>query len=121
MLELNPTGGADDTDLIKDSSEATFMADVIEASQTTPIIVDFWAPWCGPCKAMAPAFEQAAAALEPEVRLAKLNTDEAQQLAGQFGIRSIPTLILFRDGKPVAQQAGAMTAAQIESWVRQAV
>jgi thioredoxin 2 len=98
-------------------TEDNFRQQVLESE--LPVLVDFWAPWCGPCKTMAPAFEQAAAALEPEVRLAKLNTDEAQQLAGQYGIRSIPTLILFRDGKPVAQQAGAMMAAQIESWVRQ--
>lgn len=83
-----------------------------------PIVVDFWAPWCGPCKTMAPSFAQAAAQLEPHVRLAKVNTEEEQALAGQYNIRSIPTLALFQNGKEIARQAGAMSTADIVSWVR---
>lgn len=82
-----------------------------------PLLVDFWAPWCGPCKAMAPHFEKAAGRLEPTVRLAKINTDDEQALAGQFGIRSIPTLILFKHGREIGRQSGMMDAAGIESWV----
>jgi thioredoxin 2 len=81
-------------------------------------VVDFWAPWCGPCKMMAPAFEQAAGQLEPRVRLAKLNTEEAQVIAGEYSIRSIPTLVLFRNGREVARQPGAMGAADIVRWVQ---
>ena len=84
-----------------------------------PVLVDFWAPWCGPCRMMAPAFEQAAGLLEPQVRLAKVNTEDEQQLATRFHIRSIPTLALFLGGREVARQAGAFRSAQdIAQWVR---
>ena len=83
-----------------------------------PVVVDFWADWCGPCKMMAPQFEQAATELEPEVRLAKVDTEAAQGTAARFSIRSIPTLMLFRDGREIARQAGAMGAADIVRWVR---
>lgn len=83
-----------------------------------PLLIDFWASWCGPCKMMAPQFEQAAALLEPQVRLAKLNTEAEQQLAGQFGIRSIPTLLLIRNGQEIARQPGAMGRDDIVHWAR---
>ena len=87
----------------------------------TPVLVDFWTAWCGPCKAMAPAFEQAARSLESKVRFAKLNTDDEQQVAQSDNIRSIPTMSLFYGGREVARHSGAMSAGDIQHWVEQHV
>lgn len=86
-----------------------------------PVVVDFWADWCGPCKMMAPEFAKAAKVMEPNVRFAKLDTEAAPQDAGGFGIRSIPTMILFHGGREIARQSGAMPAGHIVQWVREAL
>jgi thioredoxin 2 len=83
-----------------------------------PVVVDFWAPWCGPCRTMAPTFARAAGELEPGVRLAKVDTEGEQQLAARFNIRSIPTLAIFRNGREIARQSGAVDAATLRRWVQ---
>jgi thioredoxin 2 len=83
-----------------------------------PLVVDFWASWCGPCQVMAPAFEEAAKLLEPDIRLGKVNTEEERSLATRFGIVSIPTVVMFREGREIARQRGAMETQEIVRWVR---
>ncbi|NKE72930.1 thioredoxin TrxC [Candidatus Manganitrophus noduliformans] len=97
-------------------NEAAFARQI--ASSDIPVVVDFWAPWCGPCHIMAPEFEKAAGMLEPHARFAKVNTEKEQGLAARFNILGIPTTVLFRNGREVARQSGAMNAAAIAKWVQ---
>lgn len=103
---------------VKEVTTASFRADVLSASTRQPVLVDFWAPWCAPCRAMAPSYAQAAQRLEPKFRVAKLNTEQAQELAARYAIRSIPTLALFKHGQEVARQPGAMNESGILAWAQ---
>lgn len=111
------TIGAPATDLVKDGADQTFMADVIEASRETPVIVDFWAPWCGPCKTLAPALEKAVRGAKGKVKLVKINIDEHPGVAGQLGVKSIPAVFAFDRGRPVDGFMGAIPESQIRMFV----
>ena len=113
-----PTATA--ADLIKDGTEASFLADVIEQSKTVPVIVDFWATWCGPCKTLTPALEAAVVAAKGRVKLVKIDVDKAQGLSGQLRIQSIPTVYAFWQGKPVDGFQGAVPGSEIKKFIETA-
>ncbi len=119
MIEL---GGAPQAqDLIKDVTEADFMTEVVDVSQTVPVIVDFWAPWCGPCKSLGPALEQAVSDAGGAVRMVKVNVDQNQMIAQQLRIQSIPTVYAFWQGQPVDGFQGALPASELKAFIDRVV
>ena len=100
-------------------TDESFEADVLKASGT--VVVDFWAEWCGPCKMIAPALEEISEEMSGQVKIAKINIDENQNMAMKYGVRSIPTLILFKDGQPVSTQIGAAPKNKLAAWIQTAI
>lgn len=116
-----PTGPKPASDLIKDGSDAGFMADVIEASRDVPVIVDFWATWCGPCKTLGPILEKAVTAAKGAVKLVKIDTDKNPAVAGQLRVQSIPTVYAFFQGRPVDGFQGALPESQVKAFIERLV
>lgn len=116
-----PAGGDGAAPVVKDVSTASFPADVIQESRKQPVLVDFWAPWCGPCKQLQPALERAVAAARGGVKLVKMNIDDHPAIAGQLGIQSIPAVIAFKDGQPADGFMGAVPESQINAFIEKLV
>jgi len=104
-----------------DVTDATFEADVLERSHDVPVVVDLWAPWCGPCRMVAPGVERAASEFAGRLKVVKVNVDHAPGVSARFGVQGIPTLLVLRDGEPVARQVGALPPDQLPTWVRTAL
>ncbi|HWI79120.1 MAG TPA: thioredoxin TrxA [Ramlibacter sp.] len=105
------------SDLIKHTSDATFEADVLQAGK--PVLVDYWAEWCGPCKMIAPILDEVSSTYQDKLQIAKMNVDENREIPAKFGIRGIPTLMLFKDGQLAATKVGAMSKAQLTAFIDQ--
>ena len=103
------------SDLVKHVTDATFEADVLKS--TTPVLVDYWAEWCGPCKMIAPILDEVSVAYEGKLQIAKMNVDENREIPAKFGIRGIPTLILFKGGVVAAQKVGALSKSQLAAFI----
>ncbi len=122
MMDILKGAGASPADeLVKDATEATFMDDVVEASKKTPVIVDFWAPWCGPCRTLGPALEEAVKAARGAVKMVKINVDENQTIAAQMRIQSIPTVYAFHNGQPIDGFQGALPPSEVKAFVDRVV
>jgi len=121
MIELGQTPAPSGEGLVSAVTEASFMADVVEASQTIPVIVDFWAPWCGPCKTLGPQLENAVIAAKGAVKMAKVNVDENQGIAGQLRVQSIPTVYAFWQGQPIDGFQGAVPESEVKAFVDRVV
>ena len=118
MTPLGPTPRKEclmSSELIKHVSDASFDADVLKSS--TPVLVDYWAEWCGPCKMIAPILDEVASATQGKLQIAKMNVDENREVPAKFGIRGIPTLMLFKDGQLAATKVGALSKAQLTSFL----
>lgn len=118
MLELGQKKPEPQNDLIKDVTEADFMAEVVDASMTVPVLVDFWAPWCGPCKTLGPQLEAAVEAAKGAVKMVKVNVDQNQRIAAQLRVQSIPTVYAFWQGQPVDAFQGAVAASEVQAFVK---
>jgi thioredoxin len=105
------------SDLIKHTTDATFETDVLKAAK--PVLVDYWAEWCGPCKMIAPILDEVSSAYQDKLQIAKMNVDENREIPAKFGIRGIPTLMLFKDGQLAATKVGAMSKAQLTAFIDQ--
>ena len=112
-----PILGGDGADLVKDTTTKDFVRDVVEASRQVPVLVDFWAPWCGPCRQLTPVLEKAVRAAKGAVKLVKLNIDEHPQIPGQMGVQSIPAVFAFQDGKPVDGFMGALPESRVADFI----
>jgi putative thioredoxin len=121
MLTDNPSPGTPSDDLVKDTTTASFQKDVLAESMNQPVLVDFWAPWCGPCKQLTPVIEKAVRAAGGKVKLVKMNIDEHPQIAGQLGVQSIPAVFAFQRGQPVDGFMGALPESQVKAFIERLV